>query len=108
MGVLSGSAFLALLAMMDRLGLILSCVQVRTGDMELGLELGLDGFNLAVATADLTSCGVNPSLPVQLTFPGVQKMCMPLRAASMTLTFRITVKPALKVSRICGGSSRTI
>ena len=42
--------------------------------MELGLELGIGGFNLAVATVELTSCGVEPFLPVRLTFLGVRKM----------------------------------
>ena len=74
MGVSSGSAFLALLAMMDPLGLENSCVPVHYGEMELGLDLGLGGFNLAFASAELTSCGVEPSLPVRLTFLGVRKM----------------------------------
>ena len=66
----SGSEFLALIAMMDRLGLIISCVPVRAGETELGLELGLGGFNLAVTSAKLTSPDVDPSLPVRLTFLG--------------------------------------
>ena len=61
-GASSGSEFLALIAMMDRLGLIIYCVSVCAGDMELGLELGLGRFNLTVATAVLTSCGVEPYL----------------------------------------------
>ena len=91
MGASSGSAFFALFAIMDRLGLIISCVPVRTGEMEVLLELGLGGFNLAVATEDLTSHGVDPSLPVRLTFLGVQKTRVPLCAASVTLTSGIIV-----------------
>ena len=73
MGALSGSAFLALVAMMDRLGPIISCVPVCAGDMELGLELGIGVFKLAVTTSKLTSRGIEPSLPVSLTFLGVRK-----------------------------------
>ena len=46
MGASSGLAFLALFSIMDRLGLIISCVPVRAEEMELGLKLGLGGFNL--------------------------------------------------------------
>ena len=52
MGASSGLVFLALFAMMDRLGLIISCVPVRSGEMGLGLELGLGGFNLAFSLAE--------------------------------------------------------
>ena len=71
MGVSSGVLFLALFAMMDRLGLIISCVPVCAGDMEVLLELGIGGFNLAVDTAELTTHGVEPSLTVRITFPDV-------------------------------------
>ena len=73
MGVLSSLTFLVLLVMMDRLGLIISCVSVCAGEMDLGLELGLVGFNLAEALAELMSYGVEPSLFVCLTFLRVQK-----------------------------------
>ena len=50
-GASSGLAFLALLVMMDHLGLEISCVLVRAGEMVLVLELGLGGFNLAFTSA---------------------------------------------------------
>ena len=65
--------------MIDRLGLIISCFPVRAGEMELSLELGLRGFNLEVATLELRSCGLKPSLPMQFTVLVVWKMCAPLR-----------------------------
>ena len=58
MGSSSGLAFLALLVITDRLGLEISCAPVRAGKMELGLELGLEVFNLAFASAELTSHGM--------------------------------------------------
>ena len=58
MGFSSGSAFLALVAIMDRLGLIISCVPVHAGDIELGLEIGVGGFNLTVAMLELMSRGM--------------------------------------------------
>ena len=73
MGASSGSDSPALFVMMDSLGLIISCVPVRAGEMELGLKLGLGGFNLSDATAVLESFGMEISLPVRLTFPGVRK-----------------------------------
>ena len=91
MGALSGSAFSALFAMTDRLGLLISCAPVRPWEMEVLLEIGLGGFNIAVATAELTSRGVDPSLPMRLTFLGSQKIHAPLCTASVTLTFGSTV-----------------
>ena len=67
MGASRGSAFLALVAIMDRLGLKIYWFPFRVGELELLLKIGLGGFNLAVATAVLTSCDVEPSLPVQNT-----------------------------------------
>ena len=58
MGASSGSGFLALVAMTDCLGLVIYCAPVRSGEMELELELGLGGFKLTVATEELMSCGV--------------------------------------------------
>ena len=74
MGALSGSSLFALFAMTDRLGLLISCAPVRPWDMEVLLEIGLGGFNLTVATTELMSRGVEPSLPVRLTVPGVWKI----------------------------------
>ena len=107
MGASSGSAFLILFAMMDRLGLIIACVPVRAGEMVVLLNLGLGGFNLVVATAELKSCGMDPSLPVQLTLPGVWKMRAPLCAASVTLAFGSTVWCEPKISLIPVTSSVT-
>ena len=75
--------------------------------MELGLELGLVVFNMVVDTAELASCGVEPSLPVRLTFLGVRKMHVPLRTASVTLAFGIPVWRDPNISCICGVSSGT-
>ena len=74
MGASSGLAFLALVAMMDRLELIISCVPVCAGEMELGLELGIGGFIMMVATTVLTSHFVELYLYVRLAFLGVWKM----------------------------------
>ena len=91
MGRSSGSAFLAFFAVMDRLGLIISCVPVFTGEMEVMSELGIGVFNLTVTTTVLMSRDVESSLPVRLIFLGFRKMCAPLRAplhaASVTLAF---------------------
>ena len=87
MGALSGSSFFALFAVTDRLGLLISCVPVRAWEMEVLLEIGLGGFNIAVATSELTSRGVDLSLPMWLTFLGAQKIHAPLCTASVTLTF---------------------
>ena len=73
MGASSGSEFLALVAMMDRLGLIISWFPFRVGELEVLLKIGLGGVNLAVATAVLTSRGMEPSLPVRLTSLRVRK-----------------------------------
>ena len=86
-----GSAFFDLFAMMDCLGVVISCVPFRAGETEVLLELGLGGFNLVVATVELTSHVMEPSLPVRLSFLGVQKMCALLRAASVKLAFRSTI-----------------
>ena len=94
----SGLAFLTIIAMMDRLGLKISCVPVRAGEMELGLELGIGGSKLAFALAELTSHGVEPSLPVRLTFLRVRKMHAQLRAVSVTLAFRSTLWRKPKIS----------
>ena len=63
-------------------------------------ENGIWIVNLAVTTVVLTSRGVEPSLPVQITSFGVRKMCAPLYAASVTISFRSTVWHAPKFSRI--------
>ena len=55
MGASSGPAFLSFFAMIDYLGMIIPCVPVRAGEMEVLFELGLGEFNLAVPTAGLTS-----------------------------------------------------
>ena len=73
MGASSGSAFLAFFAILEWFGLINSCFPVHAGEMELGLYPGLGGFNLKFVSAELTSRGVELSLPVRLTFLGVQK-----------------------------------
>ena len=91
MGASSGPAFLAFFAMIDHLGLIIPCVPVRAGEMEVLFELGLGEFNLAVSTEGLTSRDVELYISVQLTFPGVRKMFAPLLTASETLAFGITI-----------------
>ena len=58
MGASSGLEFLALFVMMDRIGLIISCVQVRAREMGVLLERGIGGFNLAVVTEELMFRGV--------------------------------------------------
>ena len=103
----SGSAFLASCVMMDRLGLTISCVPVCVGDSEVLLKVGLLIVNLAVDTAVLTSCGVELSLPIQIISLGVRKMHAPLRAVSVTISFRSTVLHTPKVSRIYGTYSVT-
>ena len=73
------------------LGLITSWFLKRAGETELGFETGLGELNLDLVSAMLTSLGVAPSLPVLLTFLGVQKMRAKLCAASVTLAFVSTV-----------------
>ena len=98
MGVSSGSAFFALVAMMNFLGLKISYVPICVGDTDAMLKIGHGGVNLAVTTSALTSFGVEPSLPVRLTLTGVRKMRAPLLDASVTLSFGNTVWGAPKVS----------
>ena len=98
MGALNGSAFHALVVMMDRLGLKIYSAPVLVGEMEVLLKLGIGGFNLVLDTEVLTSCCVETSLPVQITFLGFRKMQAPLRAASMTVSFGSTVWRNPKVS----------
>ena len=71
------------------------------------MKFGLWRINLAVAKAVLTSRGVEPYLPVRLTSLGVRKMCAPLRAASVAISFGSTIWQAPKVSWIPGTSSVT-
>ena len=59
----------------------------RTVETELGLEPGIGELNLEFLS-NLTSYGMELSLPVRLTFPGVRKMHAQLRAAFVALTFR--------------------
>ena len=92
---------------MDLLGLTIYCVPVRVEELEVLLKFLIRGVNLAVATAVLTSHGVEPSLPVRLTYLGVRKMRVPLRAASVTISFRSTVCRVSKVFHIYGSSSMT-
>ena len=99
-GVSRGSEFLAHFAILERLGLITFCVPVRAGDIELGLEPRLGGFNLDFVSADLMSRGVDPSLPLRHTFLGVRKMRAQLRATSMMLAFGSTVWCGLRISYI--------
>ena len=93
---------------MDRLGLTILWFPFRIVELEVLLNLGLGGINLAVAMAVLTSCGMEMSLPVHLTSLGVRKMCAPLRDASATISFGSTVWRAPKVYWIPGRSSVTI
>ena len=79
------------------LGLRISWFPKRAVDTELGLEPGLGELNLEFSS-DLTSRGVERSLPVRLTFPGIRKMCAPVHAASVMLAFRSTVWSGLRIS----------
>ena len=103
----SGSKFLASRRTMDRLGLTIYCVPVRVEESEVLMQFGLWRVNLAVATEVLTSCSMDPPLPVRLTYLGVRKMRAPLRAASVMIYFWSTVWRAPKVSWITGTSSVT-
>ena len=105
MGASSGLALLTLVVMMDRLGLTIGWFPFCVGELEVLLKLGLGGVNLAVATAVLTSRGVDLSLPIWLTSLEVRKMPVPLRAASVTISFGSTVWCTPKASRIPGTSS---
>ena len=67
MGTSNVLSFLASVAMMDRLGPTISWFLFRVGELEVLLKIGIGRFNLTVAMAVLTSCGVDPSLPVRLT-----------------------------------------
>ena len=98
MGVSTGSAFLPSGTIMDRLVLTISLLPVCVEDLEVPLKLGLWRVNLEVATTVLVSCGVEPSLPMQLTFLGVWKMRTLLRAASVMISFESTACITPKVS----------
>ena len=65
------SAFLTLISMMNHLGLEISCVPVRAGEMEFGLELVIGRLDLVFTSVELMSHGVEPFLPAQLTLLGV-------------------------------------
>ena len=103
----SGSVFLAFCGMMDRLGLTISWFPVCVGESGVPMKFGFWRVNLTVATAVLTSCGLDPSLSVRLTSLRVQKMLAPLYAVSVTISFGNTVWREPKVSRIPGTSSVT-
>ena len=105
-GVLNGSAFLPLFAIMGRLGLITSWFPKRNGEVELRLEPGLGEFKLDFVLADLTSYGVDPPLTVQLTFSRVWKMRAQLRATSVMLAFGSTVWHRFKIS--CTPTTSTV
>ena len=107
MGASSGSDFLTFCGIMDRLGLTISCVPVRVGELEVPMKFELWRVNLAVATAVLTSRGVELSMPVRLTSLGVRKMPATLRAVSVTISFGSTVWRASKLSHITCTSSVT-
>ena len=107
MGESSGSAFLASVAIMDGLGLTILWFPFRIVELEVLLNLGLGGINLAVAMAVLTSRGMELSLTVHLTSLGVRIICAPLRDASATISFGSTVWRAPKVYWIPGKSSMT-
>ena len=104
MGAPSGSAFLASVTIMDRLGMTISWFPFHVGELEVLLKLGLGGFNLSVATVVLTSHGMEFSLPLRITSLGVQKMRAPLRVVSVSISFGSTVWHTPKVSRITGTS----
>ena len=102
---LSGSAFFALVVIMDCLELRISCVPVRFGETEVLLKLVIGIVNLAVSTALLMSCDMETSLTVRLAFLGVRKMRAPLRVVSVTFSFGSIFWRSPKVSRITGKSS---
>ena len=72
MGVSNRSEFLPLFLILGWLGLITSWFLKRAGGADLWLEPGLGELNLEFSS-DLTSFGVEFSLSVRLTFPGVRK-----------------------------------
>ena len=72
-------------------GLITSSFLNRDGGTELGLDTGIGELNLELSS-DLTSRGMELSLPFRITFPGVPgKMRAQLRAVSVTLASGRTV-----------------
>ena len=93
MGASNGLAFLPLFAILSWLGVITSWFLNRTGETELGLDPVIGELNLEFSS-ELTSRGVELSLSLRLTSPGVWKM----RAASVTLAFGSTVWRGLKIS----------
>ena len=60
------------------------------------------------ASTVFPSRGVVPSLPVLFTSLGVQKICAPLRATSVTISSEITVWRASKESLIPATSSMIV
>ena len=91
MEVLSFWALLVHLGSAGPIVLEISCVLVRLGESEVLLKILIGGVNLAVATAVLTSRGMETSLPVRITSLGVRKMRAPLCAASVTISLESTV-----------------
>ena len=96
-GESNGSAFLPLFAIPGWLGPITSWFLKRAWETEVVLKLGIWELNLYFVLAELTSLGIATSLYVQLTFPGVRKMCAQLHAASVTFTFGSTVRRRLNI-----------
>ena len=97
MGASNGSEFLPLFAILGWLGLITSWLPKPARETELGLEPGLGKINLDFSS-ELTYHGVELSLAVRLTFPGVRKMRAQLHAASVTLAFWSIVWCGFKIS----------
>ena len=71
------------------------------------MKIWLGGVNLAVATAVMMSCGVEPSLPVWITSLGVRNMRAPLCTVSVKIYFGSTVWRVPKVTRISDTPSMT-
>ena len=98
MGASNSLTFVPLFTILRWLGLITSWLLKCAVEMKLGLETGIGELNLEFSL-ELTSRGVESSLPVRLTFPGVtRKMRAQLRTASVTLTFGRIVRSGLKMS----------
>ena len=84
-------AFLTSTGPVGPFGLIISYIPILVGEVVVPLPIRTEEFNLRYLMGVLPSCGVVPSLPDQVTPPGVRKTRAPLRAVSVTINFEAGV-----------------
>ena len=94
----NGTAFLSLLAILGWIGLKISWLPIRVGEMDVATNVGIWQLNLDLVLEEEAPLVVARSLSVPIMFPVVRKMSAQGRAASVTFACRRTVSRGLKLS----------